>query len=279
MLYIKNRVLVFAILVLSILFSGCSKDTETINQAEHFQAIGMVITDASGAVVFSILRGVTNDTLVAPLNARSEAYFVSFYDENEQIIQPPADGDKYLAWEIDDNSFFKIFQHEGEEGGYEFHLDGLKEGVTSLQFFVMHNGHADYRTGLIPVKVKSVEGSHGEPVKIRIADEETDGTILFADLQGNITDTIKVQQGVTTDHMVVYFIDEEGREFQPSISEHSAGFVVDNSTIAEVTGLVVNEPYAFKIKGNAVGVTKLTVQLKHGGTVDMSFSLIPIKIY
>ncbi len=274
----KKQFLILFVIISSLFLIACDKDTKTINQAEHFEAIGTAITDASGALVVKILRGVTTDTLYAPLNARSEAMFIKFYDVNEKIIQPPTDKDKYLGYEIGDKTIAKVYQHEGEEGGYEFHLDGLKEGKTTIQFFIMHSGHADYRSGLIPIVVKNMEGAHGEPAIMLIKDEATDSTLATVDLVGNTTGLIKLAANQTTNHMVVYFKDAQGRIFQPSIAEHSVEFVVDNLSIAEVTGLVVNEPYAFKLKGKSVGNTKLTVKLKHGGVVAKTFYPINITV-
>ncbi|HPN36989.1 MAG TPA: hypothetical protein PL041_01210 [Melioribacteraceae bacterium] len=268
----------FAIFLLVIFTLACDKDSETITQTTHFEAIGTAITDASGALVFKILRGVTTDTLFAPFNARSEAMFIKFYDNNEKIIQPPTDKDKYLGYEIADPTLVKVYQHEGEEGGYEFHLDGLKEGKTTIQFFIMHNGHADYRSGIIPIVVKNIEGTHGEPVSILIKDEETDSLLATVDINGNGNGSINLNNNETTDHMVVYFKDSEGREFQPSIAEHSISIVLDNDALAEVTGLVVNEPYAFKLNGKATGSTKLAVKLKHGSTVAKTFYPINVVI-
>ncbi len=274
--YYFKFIVIISFLIITV---ACSKDNETINQADHFEAIGTAITDASGAISVKILRGITTDTLVAPYGARSEAMFIKFYDNNENIIQPPKDADKYLGYEIGDPSLVKVYQHEGEEGGYEFHLDGLKEGKTTIQFFVMHNGHADYRSGLIPLVVKNIEGAHGEPISILIKEGENDSTVATADDLGITSGSIKLPVNVTTDHMVVYFKDSEGRVFQPSIAEHSVEFVTDNTGIATVTGLIVNEPFAFKIQGQAVGLTKLTVKLKHGTTVAKTFYPINIEIF
>lgn len=275
----KKQYLLLFIVLSSLFITSCSKDTETINQAQHFEAIGTAITDASGALIVKILRGVTTDTFYVPLNARTEAMFVKFYDVNENIIQPPTDKDKYLGYEIGDRTIAKIFQHEGEEGGYEFHLDGLKEGKTTIQFFVMHNGHADYRSGIIPIVVKNMEGAHGEPIEALIKDEATDSTLASVNLAGNTTGVIKLAVNQITNHMVVYFKDDQGREFQPSISEHSVEFVLDNLSIAEVTGLIPSEPYAFKLKGKTTGNTKLAIKLKHGGSVADTFYPINIMVY
>lgn len=144
----------FAFFIL-IIFNGCSKDSDPLSsQEEHFQAIGLAVLDASGKIVVKILRGETTDTLNAILNTRSEAYFIEFYDRNENLVEPPKSKDQKLTWTIDDPSLVNVYQHEGEEGGYEFHLDGLKTGITKIEFFIEHDGHNDFRSGKITLHVK-----------------------------------------------------------------------------------------------------------------------------
>ncbi|MBK7106405.1 MAG: hypothetical protein IPH62_14085 [Ignavibacteriae bacterium] len=130
------------------------QDDPVSNQEEHFEAIGTVIYDATGATVVSILRGVTDDTLKISNGELSDHFSVKFYDENENIINPPSDENVKLGYEISDTTTANWWQHEGEEGGYEFHFNGLKSGVTTFELFIVHEGHNDYRSGLIPLVVK-----------------------------------------------------------------------------------------------------------------------------
>ena len=58
----KNTKILIYSFIMIILSIGC-KDDPVTPQEEHFEAIGTAIYDASGALVVSILRGVTNDTL------------------------------------------------------------------------------------------------------------------------------------------------------------------------------------------------------------------------
>ncbi|KUO58822.1 hypothetical protein APF79_11785 [bacterium BRH_c32] len=150
-----------SILYISIIFFtlfiliGCSKDDNPVTaQEDHFQAIGMAIFDATGALNVKILRGVTSDTLKAEVGKRSDHYSIQFYNNEEKLIPPPTSENVKLDWKIEDTSLVGIWQHPGEEGGYEFHLEGIKKGNTTIEFYIVHEGHNDYRTGLIPVIVK-----------------------------------------------------------------------------------------------------------------------------
>jgi len=153
---LKNIFLFRAILVLFtafIVFNACKDDSLSPNE-DHFEAIGMLVYDASGKQVAKILRGVTADTLKGIAGATSESFTVKFYDENEKIVNAPSDPNSKFAYKVDDVSISTIWQHPGEEGGFEFHIKGIKAGKTNVEFFVEHEGHNDFRTGKIPLVIK-----------------------------------------------------------------------------------------------------------------------------
>ncbi len=153
---INNKIkLLLSYIFILILFFGCKKgDNPVIPQEDHFHAIGMAIFDATGALKIKILRGVTSDTLRAEVGKRSDHYSIQFYNSEEKLIPPPTNKEVKLDWNINDKSVVGVWQHPGEEGGYEFHLDGIKKGKTTIEFYIVHEGHNDYRTGLIPLEVK-----------------------------------------------------------------------------------------------------------------------------
>jgi len=156
-IYLKKKSFVLLLSVLSavFVFSSCSDDDPVEPLEDHFEAIGTIVYDATGAVAASILRGVTDDTLYAPNGDLSDHFTVKFYNENEEIIDPPVgEEDHYLGFEVGDATVVETYQHSGEEGDYEFHLRGLKAGTTSLELFIYHVDHKDYRSGSIPVVVE-----------------------------------------------------------------------------------------------------------------------------
>jgi hypothetical protein len=145
-------VLSIILIAITILNTSC-EDDPVVPQEEHLKAIGMVFY-TSGIEVARILRGETTDTLTAPVGGLSDHFDIKFIDENEEEIDPPSTETQTLAWEYDDNSIADIMQHEGEEGSFEFHIEGLKVGETNIEFFVMHNDHHDFRSGKIPVRIE-----------------------------------------------------------------------------------------------------------------------------
>ncbi|MFA7290195.1 MAG: hypothetical protein WC055_15065 [Melioribacteraceae bacterium] len=151
---IKSILYISIILLSFIALNGCKGDNPVSAQEDHFQPFGMAIYDATGALNVKILRGVTSDTLHAEVGKRSDHYSVQFYNSEDKLIPPPTSQNLKLDWKIGDASLVGVWQHPGEEGGYEFHLEGIKKGNTTIEFYIVHEGHNDYRTGLIPVIVK-----------------------------------------------------------------------------------------------------------------------------
>jgi hypothetical protein len=140
------------LLLVSLSSIGCSDDPVT-PQEEHFEAEGIIFLK-SGIPIAEIFRGVTTDTLYAPVDSMTAGIDVKFFNSNQEVIDPPNDPDISFAWEIDNASIVTVWQHPGEEGSFEFHLEGLSAGSTAMEFFIMHAGHADFRSGKIPVTVQ-----------------------------------------------------------------------------------------------------------------------------
>jgi hypothetical protein len=273
-----NNLLILIILISfsSVLFFRCNEEEVTTPPGEHFEAEGMVFLQ-SGITVASIFRGVTTDTLIAPEGGRSDHFDVKFYDENQNVINPPSDPDHMLAWEIENDNLVAVYQHPGEEGGYEFHLDGLAEGNTHIEFFIVHEGHNDFRSGLIPVKVEHDTTAHGEPIGIILKDEESGDTLVIVNNHDStVTGSVEISAGDTTDHIEVVFFDENGIEFQPEVPDHSITITSNGTNIAGITGLDPGEPFAFKVNGVNTGSTTLSIELLHEGTVEETFSGIPV---
>lgn len=141
----------FVITTFTILFNSC-KDDPLEPDMDHFEAEGLVLYQ-SGIKVAEIFRGVTSDTLQAVVGQTSAHFEVKFYNSNKQELDPPDHTKQPFGWEIQDTSLVGVWQHPGEEGSYEFHLVGKQVGLTQIEFFIMHEGHADFRSGKFPVKI------------------------------------------------------------------------------------------------------------------------------
>lgn len=147
----KLFVYFFLLLTFTIVLTSC-KDEPLEPDMNHFEAEGVVLYQ-SGNKVGEIFRGVTQDTLFAVIGQTSTRFEVKFYNANKQEFDPPDYTLQPFAWEISDTSLVDVKQNSGEEGSYRFNLVGKQSGLTQIEFFIMHEGHADFRSGKIPVKV------------------------------------------------------------------------------------------------------------------------------
>lgn len=149
---ILNLTFISFLIVTLLTLNSCSKDDPLSPADDHFEAEGMVFYE-SGIKIVEIFRGVTQDTFFVSANSKTAGIEAKFLNPERKEIDPPDYKEKPLAWEIQDTSIVSVWQHDGEEGSYEFHLAGKKHGTTQIEFFILHEGHPDFRSGKIPVKV------------------------------------------------------------------------------------------------------------------------------
>lgn len=269
-----------------IFFAGSCDDSDPIApQEEHFDAVGIRITQ-SGAVVLDYFApdypagtNTISDTvfLNQGINPKMEA---NFYDENKNIISPPTNIETSFGAQFTDNTIAEIWWHAGEEGAFEdFHLKGLKNGSTTFKFQVLHAGHADFQTLQIPVVVDTVV-LHGEPVGVRLYDEDSGMLLSDAKLaaDGNVSGNIVLNNGTSTDHIEAIFYDEENIEFWPLTPVHSLQVISSEISIASITGIEQDEPWAFKVQANNVGNCTITLSILHNGSVDKTFAPISVVV-
>ena len=272
---LKRIVRLFSLLTIFIFATAC-EDDPVAPQEEHLKAIGMVFYD-SGIEVARILRGVTSDTLKAPLGGLSEHYDIKFIDENENEFDPPSTETQTLAWEFDDSAIADIWQHEGEEGSFAFHLQGLLVGETNIEFFVMHNDHNDYRSGKITVKVINEEGVYGIPIGLELSNEIT-GDILVAINNSQVIGQLSVKTNETTDHFEVDFFDEFNNYFKPASPPHTLLVEVGDASVIKIVGQDADEPWAFKVAGLKSGSTTISIKILHDGNIGVTFAPITVNV-
>lgn len=267
---------VLSILALSFFIISCEDDDPISSQEEHFEAIGMVFY-TSGIEIARILRGETSDTLTTTEGGMSDHINIKYIDEDENIIDPPGDdGDKTLRWEIEDTGIADIWQHEGEEDSFEFHLEGLEKGETSIEFFIYHNDHSDYRSGSIPIKIDAAsEETHGKPIGLFLIAEDSGDTLVTVN-DSIVNNSLNVDVNTTSNHIIVKLFDASGVEFQPLTPPHSLVVNVGDSSLLSITGQDDDEPWAFKIKGLITGTTTITVIIMHEVAIGKEY--VPINV-
>jgi hypothetical protein len=273
-LFLNEKIILLFTLIAIVSFTGACSEDPIAPQEEHVKAIGMVFY-SSGIEVARISKGVTEDTLKVPLGGLSDHFDIKLIGEDEKEFDPPSTDSQYLSWEFGDPLVADIWQHEGEEGSFAFHLKGLQSGETSVEFFVMHNDHSDFRSGKIPVKIESQEDFHGEPIGLELSDEES-GDVLVTINESEIFGQLNVKSSDTTDHIEVKFFDENIIHFQPAVPPHSLLVEVEDESIVSIVGQEADEPWAFKIAGLKTGSTTITIKLMHDESVGVSFEPITI---
>lgn len=150
-IFFKSRLIFLFAVFISLVLISCSKDEPLSPAEEHFEAEGMVFYK-SGIKILEIFRGVTQDTFFVPLGNITPVIEIKFLSPERQIINPPDYKNKPLSWEISDTSKVAVFQNEA--GSYEFKFQGKNSGISQIEFFILHEGHPDFRSGKIPIKVQ-----------------------------------------------------------------------------------------------------------------------------
>ncbi len=277
LIFLGGIVLLFSMVFLT----GCGEDAPTVAPSEHFEPEGWIIRDATQKPILVVWQGYiqtnwqghdVSDTLFAPLNALSDHLTAKFLDINKNIINPPSDADHSLSWTIADTSKLGIIQDNPTD--WAFHLKGKKNGRTTLELFVMHVGHVDVRTPIIPVVIREDTINYGKAVSIKLFYEDSGVELANADATTS-SGGIIVQKDSTTDHIAVEFKDEYGHSFQPEYPLFSLSASVSDSSVAEVIPQP-NEPWVIRIKGLQTGIINLNLTLIVSGVVE--FAAFPITI-
>ncbi len=140
------------VIILLIISLNACKDEILHDHEDHFEAEGMVFYIGDRKIL-EIFRGVTQDTFFVPVGSTTSNITIKFLDSDRKVINPPDHKKKPMAYEIVDNSIVNIIQAPEKRGMYEFQFEGKKIGRTEVEFFIMHEGHPDFRSKRIPVKV------------------------------------------------------------------------------------------------------------------------------
>ncbi len=95
---------------------------------------------------------------------------------------------------------------------------------------------------------------------------------------GQTSGSIEVNEGEETTLITIYFLDDEGHEFQPDDSEYSLQWKDIDTTIAKVEQHDEDGKWNFHILGNSQGKTTVTFQLFHGSHSDFDIENVTINV-
>ena len=94
------------------------------------------------------------------------------------------------------------------------------------------------------------------------------GTDHVKQENGTVTGSFTLTNGNESDHVNIYYIDEDGDEFQPHTDEgYSLAAEFANSDMIEFES---EGDWGFHLHPKAVGTTTMTLKLMHGGHSDFT---------
>jgi hypothetical protein len=148
-----------SLILLLILAASCAEDDPVSTQEEHFEAVRMKIFDG-GKIIYDFISAdytdqdtYSNDTIYIPLG-KTNLLSAKFYNENNLEIDPREEEHTTFETEIGDETIVITEWEQGSEGDYVFYLNGKTAGVTTITFFIMHEGHPDFRTKVNHIVVR-----------------------------------------------------------------------------------------------------------------------------
>jgi len=152
--FLKISVIVFAFLFVY----ACSEDDNPVSGGEdHADAIGMRIVSSGVTLVSYIGDEAVQGSITVEEGVLSAGMDIEFYNDESESWFTPEEAENSLGIEVADTTIAQYWQHEGEEGGFEFHIRGKQQGQTSVVFSILHDEHADFVSKAIPVVVAADE--------------------------------------------------------------------------------------------------------------------------
>ncbi|MCB0289999.1 MAG: hypothetical protein KDH97_07050 [Calditrichaeota bacterium] len=274
-MFSKNLIFRFifmiALMTIMLLAAGCSKDSTTGPDETHFEAVGLMLRQ-NGVDIVTYENGTVSGEIEVEEGLSTTLISVRFIDEDG--VEGVPEGDEYsLSLNIEDDNIASIVQHAGED--WAFHVKGESHGHTDLTISILHGDHADFESAPIEIHVAE-PGGEKEAVGLIIIEEDTGDTLVTVN-QGSVTGDIQVAAGDTTDHLVVFFLDEDGETFQPDPDEHSLEYLNANAAVAEAMQHA-GEAYELVVAGKQAGSTTFVVRLLHDGTPEFDTPDIPITV-
>lgn len=122
----------------------------------------------------------------------------------------------------------------------------------------------------------SSEEEHSDPEGFRL---KMNGQTVVEQLPGGtLTGEFELETGEETALITIFFLDDDGDEFQPDEPEFSLGAVFEDEGIAEFEQHEEDGTWSFHIHAEAEGITEMTLQLMHNGHSDFNTQGIHVHV-
>jgi len=141
------------ILFMSVIFLTYCSDNSTGPDDDHADAVGMRIVSSGLTIVSYIRDGALTGKIETEAGEMTGGMDIEFYDDEDDEWFTPEDDHYELKIVLEDTTIAQYWQHEGEEGGFEFHIVGKQAGNTTAVFSILHDDHPDFVSRDIPVEV------------------------------------------------------------------------------------------------------------------------------
>ncbi len=277
--FLKYIINIFFIINI-VYLTGCSEDTVQTPQSAHFQASGLIIyNETLSDTILYYHNGVLKpgfDSLFVPFNALSGHWTIKFLDANKIQLEPPSGPNHTLGWLIDDPNMLELYRHGNDI--WEFHLKGKALGTTKIKFQILHEGHADFQTIPIPVKIDS--SVIGEVAGAKLFLEKND-SLLVKDSAGVVSGNLRVAVNDSLGHIEIKFLDITGNTFvySPPSPPYSLGWIIADATKISFEPPTSIEPWAFKIIGKQVGTTTIKFRFLLNNSPEWESRDINVNVY
>ncbi len=259
--YMRWVVILFSGLTLLWTITGCSDDDNPVdseNESEHFHAVGSKLVLDGEDVIVATTSDSADVTGLIELHEGEEVELEAWFlnDEGEWFY-PADDADAHADHELE-VVIGNGDMIEGDVHGWEVHLTGAGEGASWVRLRVKHIDHYGYLSPHLRTSIQHEEGYHGAPVGMFLV-AGTD-TLVHINSSNEVTGSIDVGAGSSTDAITLFLFDENDVVFQPG-DDHSLGLVIDDEGIATSTA---QDTWVFVINGLAAGETSAEFSILHG---------------
>ncbi len=136
--------------LLATLWSGCDWGNDVKHdESAHVRAYGLELVQ-NGTVALRYFEGETATPLAVGIGTSPVATEVYFLDEDGERIDRDHFGDEHaMQFTVANSSLVAVTAL----GKFTLGVQGLAAGETTLLIEVLHEGHADFRSNPLPVRV------------------------------------------------------------------------------------------------------------------------------
>lgn len=222
---------------------------------------GLVLR-VGGQVIAQVWQGVATGEVAIHHEEITGPIEVTFLDADSLEFTPGAEFD--LEVEIADTLIARLTDVQN----WNFSVEGLQLGMTTLQVKIEHEGHFDFVSPDIEVHVEEPFEADGMVIR-------QNGNPVVADWQGVREGFLACFHGADSDTFEVTFLDPDSVDFTPG-EDFSLVFEVTPGGIATPTA---TGDWSFLLHGDAVGTAEAVFKVGHEGHFDFISPPVPLFTY